>query len=70
MKVETEDHTLAIMWAERKANRKTIDVLVAALEGTRDHIRDCFGTDDRPGSDSADIVRAADAALSLARKGC
>lgn len=65
-----EDHVDA-RERDEKMNRQqaTIDALVAALTEARDHIRSCFGTDDRPDSDSADIVRTADAALAMARKG-
>jgi len=36
-----------------------IKVLIAA----RDHIRDCFGTEDRPDSDSAELVDKINAVL-------
>lgn len=43
-----------------------IDKLVNALTEARNHIRDCFGTDSRPDSDSAFIVRDCNEALASA----
>ena len=45
----------------------TIDALVEALEEAKDHIRGVTGSDDRPGSDSASVVRQAEDALAKAK---